>query len=274
MTSRFHALHHAGEPLLLPNAWDYASAAVLVAAGFPAIGTTSLGVAAAHGLPDAAGVTREVTVATTRRLSTLRCLLSVDIEGGFSADPGEVAELVTALAALGVAGINIEDGRPSGELADPAQHAELIAAVNEVAPSMFVNARVDTYWLGGRDASLAATVSRAHRYVTAGADGVFVPGVTDADHVRALVKDIPAPLNVLYVPGQLALGRLGELGVRRVSTGSYLFRTALHTITTAATSIRDSRAAAVGIPSYVHTQQLIADEPGQPTRAWPGRSHV
>lgn len=145
----FRALHRAGRPLFLPNAWDRASAAALAARGFPAIGTTSLGVAAAAGLPDAAGATRETTLWLARDLVRLPVLVSVDIEGGFGSTPEDVAELAAGLERLGVAGVNIEDGRPGGAgLTDPAAQCELIAAVKRTAPGLFVNARTDTYWLG------------------------------------------------------------------------------------------------------------------------------
>lgn len=106
----FRALHRPGRPLFLPNAWDRASAAALAARGFPAIGTTSLGVAAAAGLPDAAGATRETTLWLARDLVRLPVLVSVDIEGGFGPTPEDVAELAADLERLGVAGVNIEDG--------------------------------------------------------------------------------------------------------------------------------------------------------------------
>jgi len=174
----FRELHAAGDPLVLPNAWDVASAAALVAAGFPAIGTTSLGVAAAHGLPDAAGRARAETAALARRLGSLPCLCTVDVEAGFSEGPADVAELAAELAATGAAGINIEDGRPGG-LADPGRHADLVRAVAETEPGLFVNARVDTYWLGV-DATPERTLRRAERYIAAGADGIFVPGQLSA----------------------------------------------------------------------------------------------
>lgn len=116
----FRALHQAGAPLLLPNAWDYASAAALAAAGFAVVGTTSLGVAAAHGLRDAEGWARSETLALARRLGGLPCLVTVDIEAGFSDGPGEVADLAAELSAAGSVGVNLEDGRPGGASPTPA----------------------------------------------------------------------------------------------------------------------------------------------------------
>ncbi|MFB9659722.1 isocitrate lyase/phosphoenolpyruvate mutase family protein [Glycomyces mayteni] len=222
----FAAAHRGRRPLVLPNAWDHASAAALAAAGFAAIGTTSLGVAAAHGLPDGAGATRDQTVALARSLAPLPALVTVDIEGGFSDDPDEVAALAADLTGLGIVGVNLEDGRADGTLRDPGHHAALVAAVKDRCPNLFVNARTDPYWTGADD-PLATSLARAARYVAAGADGVFVPGARAEDDVRALASGIDAPLNLLYAPGGLGIDRLAALGVARVSTGSLLYRSAL-----------------------------------------------
>ena len=253
MNTVFHALHHADRPLLLPNAWDFASAAALAAAGFAAIGTTSLGVAAAHGLPDAEGLAREETLALARRLARLPRPVTVDIEAGFSADPGEVGDLVSELADLGVAGINLEDGR-GDRLADPATQVALIRAVKRSAPEVFLNARTDTYWLGV-DASVPATLERARRYVDAGADGIFVPGLAREEDIAAVTAAVPVPVNLLHLPA-LGLDRLAELGVRRVSTGSLLFRAALNATVTTALAVRDGEPLPAGIPGYAEVDAL------------------
>lgn len=186
-TTSFAALHHRpGEPLLLPNAWDHASAAALAARGFPAIGTTSLAVAAAVGLPDGAAATREHTLRLARTLGPEPYPLSVDAENGFGDDPDEVAELARELWAAGVAGINLEDGLgPSG------RHAAKIAAVKAAVPELFVNARTDTHWSGDGDAR--DTLRRLDAYQEAGADGVFVPGLTDPRGIASLVRHLEAP---------------------------------------------------------------------------------
>jgi 2-methylisocitrate lyase-like PEP mutase family enzyme len=215
---RFADLHKPGEPLLLPNAWDYASAAILVGQGFPAIGTTSLGVAIAAGLPDGEGATRDETATVAARLRHLPCYLTIDIEQGFSVDPGEVADFV---ASLGIDGVNLEDG-----LGDPDLLCRKIRAVKQGTPGVFVNARTDTYWLG--QPSLVETRRRLDAYIEAGADGVFVPGVQDPSAIRALVGE--RPLNILFSRDGLSLGQLADLGVARVSTGSLLFRMALGTL--------------------------------------------
>jgi 2-methylisocitrate lyase-like PEP mutase family enzyme len=214
----FRELHRGPTPLVLPNAWDLGSALALAHAGFTAIGTTSLGVAAAHGLPDAASATRAETMALARHLAALPVLATVDIEAGFDTDP---ADLAAELSSFGVAGVNVEDGRGT-HLADPGEQAAIIIALKRGAPDLFVNARTDTHWL---DVDRPSTLSRAHRYVDAGADGVFVPGLTDRREIDRLVTALDStPLNVL---AQLPLDQLKELGVRRVSTGSLLYRAAV-----------------------------------------------
>ncbi|MFV2179663.1 isocitrate lyase/phosphoenolpyruvate mutase family protein [Actinomadura sp. LOL_016] len=252
--TNFHDLHRGGRPLLLPNAWDCASGAALAAAGFAAIGTTSLGVAAAAGKPDAAGGTREETLALARRLVRLPVPISVDVEGGFSDRPDEVAALVAELAASGVAGVNIEDGRPGG-LAPSRAHAEVIGAVKRAAPGVFVNARTDTYWLGGDRPSLDETLRRVRTYADAGADGVFVPGIANDADIAAVVAEAGVPLNVLHLPGRTDYARLADLGVRRVSCGSLLFRAALHAAVNAALGVV-GEAPRAGVPTYDEVARL------------------
>ena len=231
--SSFRALHHAPLPLLLPNAWDVASAVGYVDAGFPAVGTTSFGVATSAGHPDGDGATRDDNLVLARRLSRLPVHISVDVEDGYSDDPVEVADYV---ADLGVAGVNIEDSA-AARLVDPALLAAKVAAVKERSPEVFVNARIDTYWFD-QDATVEVTVERARTYVAAGADGVFVPGLTDAREIEAIAAAVPAPLNLLVVPGR-TLRELADLGVRRVSTGSLPHRAAIDAAVRVATAVRD-----------------------------------
>ncbi|MDT0343469.1 isocitrate lyase/phosphoenolpyruvate mutase family protein [Streptomyces litchfieldiae] len=250
----FARLHHRmTTPLLLPNAWDVASAAALAARGFPAIGTTSLGIAAAAGLPDGAAATAEETVALARRLARGSFLFTVDIEGGFSEDPEQVADLARTLHDVGAAGINLEDGRPDGTLAPVELHAAKIAAVKSAAPALFVNARTDTHWLGRRRDETAA---RLAVYEQAGADGVFVPGLSDPEGIAALTAMLVTPLNILYTPTGPTLPELAALGVRRVSLGSLLYREALSAAVTTATAVRDGRPVDVTALSYAEVQAL------------------
>jgi 2-methylisocitrate lyase-like PEP mutase family enzyme len=254
----FHALHRPGDPLVLPNAWDFASAASLVRAGFRAIGTTSLGVAAAAGLPDAQGRTRAETYALARRLSSLGCLLTVDIEGGFSDHPDDVARLAFDLASAGAVGVNIEDGRSDGSLADVGRQLELIRAMKRRVPHLFVNARTDTYWLRPDDPDIEETVARVRAYRDAGADGVFVPGLAALEDIRRVVAATDAPLNVLFHPGRLSVPALAELGVGRVSTGSLLFRAALGAAVATARAVARGEDTRPDGPSYADVVALVA----------------
>lgn len=257
--AEFAALHRRPEPLLLPNAWDHASAELLARSGFRAVATTSLGVAAAAGRPDGARVTREDTLRVARSLGGGSFLLSVDAEDGYSDDPAEVAEFVVELARAGAVGVNLEDGRPDGTLTDPAVHAAKIAAVKAAVPDLFVNARTDTYWL---KADAAGTAGRLGAYRDAGADGVFVPGLGEPEAVQGLVEEIGLPLNLLYRPGGPSIAELGDLGVRRVSLGSLLYRTALGAAARAAEAIRRGEPAGLDAPGYAQVQGLSQSDEG------------
>lgn len=251
----FGRLHAGPDPLVLPNAWDLGSALALVAAGFPAIGTTSLGVAVSRGLPDAAGATRIQTVALAEELARLPVPVTVDIEFGFTDDLGELTDLAAELSAYGVAGVNIEDGRGHG-LADPAEHAERVAAVKRGAPELFVNARTDTYWVG---VAHDETTARVTRYVDAGADGVFVPGLTDPALIEELVARLgPVPLNVL---AQRPVAELAALGVRRISTGSLLYRAAVERAVAVARAVGDSDPVDVGLG---YREVMALTDPARP----------
>ncbi|OMI33658.1 isocitrate lyase/PEP mutase family protein [Streptomyces sparsogenes] len=254
----FAQLHHRTAPLLLPNAWDHASAAALAAQGFPAIGTTSLGVAAAAGLPDGAAATADATLTLARRLGRGSFLFTVDAEGGFSDDPADVAGLARELYDAGAAGINLEDGRPDGTLAPVELHAAKITAVKAAVPALFVNARTDTHWLGRQEEE--ETASRLAVYEQAGADGVFVPGLSDPEGIAALTATLAVPLNILYTPAGPTLAELAALGVRRVSLGSLLYRAALTAAVNCATAIRDGRSADLAALSYAEVQTLGASD--------------
>jgi len=229
----FRELHYGDAPLLLPNAWDVPSALALLAAGFGAIGTTSFGVASSLGRPDGGRSTRAANTELAEALRPLDCFVSLDIEDGYADDPAEVADYVSGLP---VHGINIEDST-SERLIPADDHAAKVLAIKRCCADLFVNARVDTYWLG-QHATVAATLDRAIRYVDAGADGIFVPGATEPDVLRELTAAIERPVNVLAIPGR-SLAELFTLGVRRVSTGSLPYRAAIHAAVTAATAVRD-----------------------------------
>jgi 2-methylisocitrate lyase-like PEP mutase family enzyme len=184
---------------------------------------------------DGGGAIRTANIALAAALAPLPCYVSVDVEDGYSDDPDAVADYV---AQLSVAGINIEDS--TGEkLIDPALAAAKVAAIKRRDPEVFIDARVDTYWLG-QDADTATTIERALRYVEAGADGVFVPAANDRVEISELTRNVPRPLNTLPVPG-LTVADLGELGVARVSTGSAPYRVGSYAAAQVARAVRDGQ---------------------------------
>ncbi|GGM35998.1 2-methylisocitrate lyase [Micromonospora sonchi] len=240
----FHDLHRPGTPLVLPNAWDAASARIVASCGAAAVATTSAGVAWSLGRPDGDQLGREEALAAIGRIATVVTVpVSADIESGFGADPAGVALTVGGVLATGAVGINIEDALVSGT--DPLRPVDdqcaRIGAAREAADAagvrLFVNARVDTYLreVGDPADRLAETLRRAAAYRAAGADGIFVPGVVDPAIVGALVAGIDAPLNVLAGPGSPPIPVLAELGVARVSLGSSIAQAAYGLIHRAAT---------------------------------------
>ncbi|WP_350346897.1 isocitrate lyase/phosphoenolpyruvate mutase family protein [Agromyces sp. G08B096] len=264
--AEFRALHRPGAPLLLPNAWDLASARWLHAAGYEVLGTTSLGVAAVAGLPDGAGVAADATLHLARRLTSAGLTVTVDIEAGFSTDPAAVGAYAAALAALGVVGVNIEDSAPDGDLLPAATTADRIAAIASAAPGLFVNARTDAFWIESSEARgdrLAEAVGRLRRYEAAGASGVFVPGVLEAEEVRTLVAATALPLNMLVQPpGGFDLRGLARLGVARVSTGSLLVRAALGAVVATLAALEPDASAQVAEPQIAEAR--VAGGPVSP----------
>ncbi|MEV6246911.1 isocitrate lyase/phosphoenolpyruvate mutase family protein [Streptomyces sp. NPDC051742] len=218
----FRSLHTSAAPLALANAWDVASARVIEAAGAPAIATTSAGAAWSLGSPDGDILARDRALKLIARIvAAVAVPVTADIEGGYGKDAADVAETIAGVIAAGAVGVNIEDGaRPPAELA--ARLAMARRSADRAGADLFLNARIDTYLsgLGDPDTRLRETLARAQLYVDAGADGIFVPGVTDTATITALARDISVPLNVMAGPGAPGAAELGALGVARVSLGS------------------------------------------------------
>jgi 2-methylisocitrate lyase-like PEP mutase family enzyme len=221
----FRKLHHTGEILVLANAWDAASAAIIADAGGKAVATSSAAVAWAHGYPDGDTLPLDRLLATTAAAARVVAVpLTADIEGGFTDDLGELAELIVQVIEAGAVGINLEDGRR-----DPDLHARKIAAARKAADAtgvpLFINARTDIYLKGLAEghAAYAETVQRAERYRDAGADGFFAPGAKDDDLIGRLADAIALPLNIMLLPGLAPAAKLQALGVRRLSSGTAPF---------------------------------------------------
>ena len=242
----FASLHVSGSPLVLPNAWDVASARVVAAAGAAAVATTSAGVAWAHGSADGNLLPRADAVAAVAAIvRAVEVPVSADIENGLGGPAEEVARTVAAVVEAGAVGINIEDSmRPVAE--QVTRLAAARAAAEDAGVPLFVNARIDTHRLGGVG-SLAwfdETLDRALAYAEAGASGIFVLGALQADVVRALVAASPVPVNVAFGPGTLSVGELAAAGAHRISAGSSIAEAAYSLVgEMAATMLGDASAA-------------------------------
>ncbi|RUL74947.1 isocitrate lyase/PEP mutase family protein [Dyella choica] len=225
----FHQLHAGPAPLMLPNAWDVASARVIENAGAKAIATTSAGMAWSLGYPDGEQMPVHELLAACRRIChAVAAPVSVDIERGYGREAQDTGDLIDALLQLGVVGINIEDGTVPGTqtLAHPSVLCERIACARTVARRhdlrLFINARIDTYCSTGLEAAVRPeeTRARALAYIDAGADGIFVPGLADPREIATLAGSLPVPLNIYAgYPGATEAQTLHALGVRRISLG-------------------------------------------------------
>ncbi len=217
----FHALHDGPAPLLLANAWDAGSARLFESLGAPAIATTSAGVAWSHGYRDGDALPLDLYLASLRAIvGVVAVPVSADIEGGYSGDPAAVGEAVRRVIDTGVVGINLEDGGGPPALA-AAKIAAARAAAAAAGVAMFINGRTDVYLRGlapGR--AVAEVLARAALYADAGASGIFVPGITDAQEIAAVVAGTRLPVNVMARPGLPDAAALQALGVRRLSAGS------------------------------------------------------
>lgn len=226
-------LHLGPNVLVLPNAWDVASAKIVEAAGFSAIATTSAGIANALGYPDGQRIPLVEMLASVERIARATNLpVSADLEAGYGSGAEDASRLATALVATGAVGLNLEDGTgdPKHPLKEISQQVEQIRAIRAMADEagipLVINARTDLYLRSVGEAAerFAHTVERCLAYRDAGADCLFVPGLRGTETIGALVQQISAPLNVLAVPGLPSIPELQRLGVRRLSFGSGLMR--------------------------------------------------
>jgi len=229
----FHQLHAGPAPLRLVNAWDALSARVFALAGAPAVGTSSFAVAMSRGRPDGQRLpwptVRTAIVEIVDAAGDVP--VTADIEAGQGPAPDDVAQAVADVVEAGAVGVNIEDSQPEvpGQLFATTAQCERLAAARASADAaavpLYVNARCDV-WFGGDIGSgdqLSEGLARAAAYVEAGADGVFFPGLIDADTLATVCREIPAPVNVMVWPGLPPVDDLAALGVRRISQGATAF---------------------------------------------------
>lgn len=222
IATSFHRLHHGPELLRLANAWDAGSARLIESLGAKAVATTSAGVAWSHGYPDGDALPVPLLVQTVASIArVIRVPLTVDAEGGYADEPAAVGSNIAALIEAGASGINIEDGAGAPDLLCAKIEAAKRAGARH-GIDLFVNARTDVYLRNLRPAPerVAEVIARAKRYAAAGADGIFVPGLTAPEEIREIVAAIDRPLNLLAWPGLPDAGTLAQLGVRRLSAGS------------------------------------------------------
>jgi 2-methylisocitrate lyase-like PEP mutase family enzyme len=245
------SLHTPGDPLLLPNAWDVATARAVVAAGFPVVATTSGGVAGTLGYEDHEGApSDEMFAAAARIVRGVDVPVTVDAEAGYGVEP---ADLAAALRSMGAAGCNLEDSDYAADmLRDPDRHAEWLAAVREAASDegypLVINARVDVFlgpFLAGaagpgtQEELVPEAVQRANAYLEAGADCVYPITLWESDALRRFIDQVDGPVNVIRLPQAPSVAELTALGVARVSWATLLYREAMARFSDQLTSLQD-----------------------------------
>jgi 2-methylisocitrate lyase-like PEP mutase family enzyme len=232
------SLHKPGEPLLLPNVWDVATAKAVEAAGFPAVATTSDGVAATLGYEDHEGAPADEMLAAAARIARgVDVPVTVDAEAGYGMTP---RDLVAALRSVGAAGCNLEDtDHAAGGLRDADRQAQWLGAVRQAAEEggyrLVINARVDVFveafFAGAGPATqgdlLPDALQRANAYLEAGADCVYPIALSETEALRRFMSEVRGPVNVICLPQTPSLPELATLGVARVSWASILFRDAM-----------------------------------------------
>lgn len=248
LARQFLALHHGNKILVLPNAWDVSSARIFEDAGFPAIGTTSAGIANSLGYPDGQRISRGEMLAVVRGIAeAVNVPVSADMEAGYGITPDEVAETVREVIAAGAVGMNLEDAIAGSldSLADTNLQNEIIHAVVEASKRagvpLVLNARTDIFLnsIGPAETRLERALDRLNSYHAAGAQSLFAPGVKDKDTIARLTRGVHGPLNILATIGTPPVAELEQLGVRRVSLGSGPMRATLGLVQRMARQIRE-----------------------------------
>ncbi len=248
----FLQMHRAERGFILPNAWDAGSAIVLANEGFAAIATTSAGIAFSLGKPDynvgnpALAVSRDEMLAAVRRIAVAVTIpVTADLEAGYGETPAEVGESVRLVIDAGAVGCNIEDADPAtGHLFDEDAAAERIAAaraaIAATGASFVLNARTDVFQQGG-EAAMQHAIRRGNRYLEAGADCVFVPGVSDVARAQVLAREIAGPVNLVVGLNEAGSNArdLIDAGIRRISVGGSIARAALGLVRQAARELRE-----------------------------------
>jgi len=234
---RFRRLHQPGEPFILANVWDAASAHVVATAGAQAIATSSGAVSWAHGVQDGGNLDLDTVRVSLQEIVAAAGDLpvSADIESGYAQDPNGVAASVAAAIAAGVVGINLEDSgapadSPTAPLYSLDDQTARIAAARQAAErtgsQLFINVRTDVFLfgVGAEEGRYDDVVTRARAYRDAGADGLFVPGLLDLDLLSQIHHATDLPLNAMWLPGAPSPAELAKAGIARLSVGTALFQ--------------------------------------------------
>ena len=262
----FRDLHRGSKVLLLPNAWDVATARVLEQTGIAAIATTSAGIAFALGYPDGQKISRKEMLAMVSRIATkVKIPVTADVEAGYGDRPEDAALTARAVIESGAVGLNLEDGSDR-QLADLSLQLEKIAAVRETSRAMGVslvlNARTDVYLLqvGNPESRFGETVKRLSAFRDAGADCLFAPGVRDLPMISQLVRELHHPLNILAGPGSPSVPHLQEAGVARVNLGSSPMRATLGLLQRIAQELQTTGTYSTleGAPSHMEVNKLLS----------------
>ena len=252
--SRLLELHHGSQPLVLINAWDAASAAMVEHCGLPAIATSSAAMANAVGFPDGQFLPWAQMLEAVARVSrAVKVPVTADIESGFAANVTALETSIAQIIQAGAVGVNLEDLMPSQSenvrhgnplFSLPEQIARIQAARRAAQAAgihLVINARTDAYWQAGVDPAEAmrGTLERGKAYLQAGADCIFIPGLRNPDHIRTVIDHLRADpargdrlsiepaINILAGPGVPSIPELAKLGVKRVSYGSGPHRAAM-----------------------------------------------
>jgi 2-methylisocitrate lyase-like PEP mutase family enzyme len=240
----FRRLHVPGDPVVIFNAWDAGSAQAIAKAGARAIGTGSWSVAAAHGYADGEKMPLALAIANLERIvAAVDLPVTIDLEGGYGPRADDVASSVTLAIRAGAVGINLEDGyadehgiRDIGDMVERIRAAR--AAADRSGVPLFINARTDFFLQtdpARHDASLvAAAKERAAAYAAAGANGLFVPCIHKAEHIREVCAATTLPVNVMMMPTLPSRAELARLGVARISHGPGPYRAAMQFLEQAA----------------------------------------
>jgi 2-methylisocitrate lyase-like PEP mutase family enzyme len=246
----FRSLNRKGH-LLLPNAWDAASARVLEEAGFVAIGTTSAGIAYTRGLRDGQRIDRATMMGEIAIIAaSVNVPVTADVEAGYGVEPSDIAETIRQATRAGAVGVNLEDnahGHDGALLFDCELHAERIRAARDEAErlgvALTINARTDTFLLGlGRDDEerVALTIERGLSYLGAGADLIFVPLLVAPPVVRQLADALSGRLSLMAMPGAPPADHLFEAGAKRISVGQTAMLASLGYLRTVAQELRST----------------------------------